>query len=86
MRRLALDRTLASPHPAIADAHRAGLLVGTKTFRPENQFLPRALRNGAGPGPRNPEASVAEIRRYLAAGLNAFFTDDAAFGRRAVDS
>ena len=43
-----------------------------------------ALRQGAA-NARNPEGSVAEIRRYLEAGIDAFFTDDPALGRRAVD-
>ncbi len=34
---------------------------------------------------RNPQGSVAEIRAYLQAGIDAFFTDDPALGRRAVD-
>ena len=66
-------------------AHEAGLLVCTWTFRPENTFLPQDFRNGAGDNARNPEGSVAEIRRYLEAGVDAFFTDDPALGRQAVD-
>jgi len=54
------------------------------TFRPENPFLPPALRQGAA-NARNPQGSVAEIRAYLQAGIDAFFTDDPALGRRAVD-
>jgi glycerophosphoryl diester phosphodiesterase len=69
----------------VADAHRAGLLVGCYTFRPENHFLPADFRNEAGDGARNPDGSVAEIRRYLSEGLDGFFTDDPALGRRAVD-
>ena len=65
-------------------AHKAGLLVCTWTFRPR-QFLPQDFRNGAGDNARNPEGSVAEIRRYLEAGVDAFFTDDPALGRQAVD-
>ena len=76
---------MAAPTGVIAAAHRVGLLVGTYTFRPENHFLPTDLRDGAGDGARNPAGSIAEIRRYLAAGLDAFFTDDPALGRRAVD-
>ena len=33
---------------------------------------------------RNPAGSVAEIRRYLAEGLDGFFTDDPALGRTAI--
>ena len=79
------DGRLGEPRALLAEAHRAGLLVGTWTFRPENRFLPADLRDGAGDGARNPAGSVAEIRRYLAAGVDAFFTDDPAIGRAAVD-
>ncbi len=76
---------LGPPAPIIRDAHAAGLLVRSWTFRPENQFLPADLRSDAGPNARNPKGSVAEIRRYIAAGLDGFFTDDPALGRIAVD-
>jgi glycerophosphoryl diester phosphodiesterase len=79
------DGTLAEPSGLIGAAHRAGLLVGTWTFRPENHFLPTDLRDGAGDGARNPRGSLAEIRRYIAAGIDGFFTDDPALGREAVD-
>ncbi len=78
------DGRLAPPQPIIADAHRAGLLVGAYTFRPEPQFLPASLRQ-CGAALRCESGSVAEIRAYLAAGLDGFFTDDPALGRRAVD-
>lgn len=78
------DGALQAPQPIIADAHRAGLLVGAYTFRPEPQFLPPALRQ-CGAALRCESGSVAEIRAYLAAGLDGFFTDDPGLGRRAVD-
>ncbi|TPD89519.1 glycerophosphodiester phosphodiesterase, partial [Stenotrophomonas maltophilia] len=31
------------------------------------------------------EGSIAEMRAYLATGIDAFFTDDPALGRQAVD-
>jgi glycerophosphoryl diester phosphodiesterase len=79
------NRLAAKPSDLIANAHKAGLLVSTWTFRPENYFLPADLRSSGGDGARNPEGSIAEIRRYLALGLDAFFTDDPAIGRKAVD-
>jgi len=75
---------LGPPTPLITDAHAAGLQVVAYTFRPENPFLPPALRQGNA-NARNPEGSVAEIRAHLQAGIDAFFTDDPALGRRAVD-
>ncbi len=79
------NRLAAKPSDLIANAHKAGLLVSTWTFRPENYFLPADMRSSGGDGARNPEGSIAEIRRYLALGLDAFFTDDPAIGRKAVD-
>ena len=61
------------------------MLVRVWTFRPENRFLAADFRDTAGENARNPAGSVAEIRRYLATGIDGFFTDDPALGRRAVD-
>jgi len=82
---LGADDRLGEARPVIADAHRAGLLVGCYTFRPENQFLAADYRNNAGPNARNPDGSVAEIKRYIAEGLDGFFADDPALGRCAID-
>lgn len=79
------EQKLGAPNTVIADAHRAGLLAGCYTFRPENQFLAADFRDGGAPAARNTAGSLAEIKRYLAEGLDGFFTDDPALGRRAVD-
>jgi glycerophosphoryl diester phosphodiesterase len=76
---------LGEPTSLVRDAHAAGLQVQPYTFRPENQFLPRALWKGEDPRTRNETGSVAEIRAYLKAGIDGFFTDDPAVGRKAVD-
>ena len=55
------------------------------TFRPENYFLARDFQDANGPAARNVAGSVAEIRAYLAAGIDGFFTDDPAIGRQAID-
>lgn len=81
---LAPDGKLAPSPGLVARAHDAGLLVGTWTFRPENRFLAADFRSAAGPDARNPAGSLAEIGRYLAEGLDGFFTDDPAIGRAAV--
>lgn len=73
-----------APTALIADAHAAGLQVVAYSFRPENPFLPPALRAGDA-NARNPDGAVAEMRAYLQAGIDALFTDDPALGRRAVD-
>ncbi|GBQ69909.1 glycerophosphoryl diester phosphodiesterase [Komagataeibacter intermedius NRIC 0521] len=78
------DGAWGTPTSLIDDAHRAGLLVHSYTFRPENRFLPAQLRNDAGDNARNPQGSIAEIRRYLDMGLDGFFTDDPAIGRLAL--
>ncbi len=77
---------LGKPTSFVDDAHKAGLLVRLYTFRPENRFLPAGYRSAAGENARNEAGSVAEIRRYLALGIDGFFTDDPALGRRAVDA
>lgn len=79
------DERLAAPTGLVADAHAAGLLVHPWTFRPENRFLAADFRGPGGPDARHDAGSVAEIRRYLATGIDGFFTDDPALGRRAVD-
>ena len=78
------DGRLAAPRPIVADAHGVGLQVCIWTFRPENRFLAADFRNG-GENERNPAGSLAEIKRYLATGVDSIFTDDPAIGRRAVD-
>ncbi|WP_314101224.1 glycerophosphodiester phosphodiesterase [uncultured Stenotrophomonas sp.] len=81
-----LDATgrLGTPTTLVRDAHAAGLLVVPYTFRPENPFMAAEFRKGEA-NARHPDGSVAEIRAYLATGIDAFFTDDPALGRRAVD-
>ena len=79
------DERLLAPTALVDDAHRAGLLVHTWTFRPENRFLAADFRNGDGDNARNPAGSVAEMRRYLQTGIDGFFSDDTALGRMAVD-
>ncbi|HEY0315745.1 MAG TPA: glycerophosphodiester phosphodiesterase [Sphingomonas sp.] len=81
---LGADGRLAAPSPIVADAHKAGLVVMPWTFRPENYFLAAEFRSDAGDAARNPVGSLAEIRAYLATGIDGFFTDDPAIGRQAV--
>lgn len=80
------DGAWGAPSTLVTDAHRAGLLVHSYTARPENRFLPKQLRNDAGPDARNPAGMIAEVKRYLDLGLDGFFTDDPALGRLAVDT
>jgi glycerophosphoryl diester phosphodiesterase len=78
------DGRLAAPSAVLADAHKAGLVVMPWTFRPENYFLAKDFQSAGGPAARNPAGSVAEIRAYLAAGIDGFFTDDPALGKQAI--
>ncbi|MGF7146651.1 glycerophosphoryl diester phosphodiesterase [Sphingomonas zeicaulis] len=78
------DARLAAHRPLVTDAHRAGLKVMPYTFRPENRFLAADFRDGAGDDARNERGSIAEIRRYLATGIDGFFTDDPAVGLKAL--
>jgi glycerophosphoryl diester phosphodiesterase len=79
------NRMLGVPTALVHDAHAAGLEVHPYTFRPENHFLPPDLWRGVDPRHVNQAGSIAEIRRYLATGIDAFFTDDPAIGRKALD-
>ena len=71
---------LARPSGLVEAAHAAGLLVGTWTFRPENRFIAADFRDSGAPEARNERGSIAEMQRYLATGLDGFFTDDPALG------
>lgn len=71
--------------PLVTEAHAAGLRVYPYTFRPENHFLPPALRAGDDPRARNEAGAIADIRHLLDAGIDGFFSDDVAVGRAAVD-
>ena len=82
---LKFDRLLGTPTSLVHDAHAAGLEVHPYTFRPENYFLPLDLRQGVDPRHVNEAGAIAEIRTYLATGIDAFFTDDPAIGRKALD-
>jgi len=78
------DGNLGSPTDLVSDAHAVGLRVLAYTFRPENVFLPRSLWLGDDPRTRNEAGSIAEIRAHVDAGIDGFFTDDPALGRKAL--
>jgi glycerophosphoryl diester phosphodiesterase len=79
------DGTFAAPTALVGDAHAAGLELHPYTFRPENHFQPRGLWLGSDPRTFNEAGSIAEIRAYLDAGIDGFFTDAPALGRKALD-
>jgi glycerophosphoryl diester phosphodiesterase len=76
--------TLGEPSPVIDDAHEAGLLVHGWTFRRENRFLPFDYRRGTDPNAAGD--MVGEVRAFLAAGMDGFFTDNPDLGVEAAES
>lgn len=73
---------LGKPTSLVADAHAAGLEVHPWTFRPENYFLPLELKSGI--DPRKPGDVDAEIRVFLATGIDGLFSDSTAAAVRAL--
>ena len=72
------DGRLLQPTEVIGDAHRAGLVVHPYTFRVENQFLPLQFRSSS--DPNAPGDLAGELRVFLRAGIDGFFTDNPAIG------
>jgi glycerophosphoryl diester phosphodiesterase len=58
----------------VDDAHAAGLVVHPYTFRAENCFLPLELRSSEDPAEYGDLA--AEVRQFLALGVDGLFTDN----------
>jgi glycerophosphoryl diester phosphodiesterase len=81
---LGANERLGAPTSLINDAHAAGLQVHAYTFRAENRYLPKDLRSSADPNALGD--LQRELRAYLEAGLDGFFTDHADYGVRARDA
>jgi glycerophosphoryl diester phosphodiesterase len=75
-----IAKSLATP-AGVAAAHAVELAVHVWTFRAENEFLPDDLK--VGDVPANYGNLSGEIERYLARGIEGFFTDFPAIGVRA---
>lgn len=73
---------LGQPTRLVSDAHAAGVTVHPFTFRAENNFLPNDLRKGDDPAAHGD--IEAEVRAYLATGIDGLFIDhpDVAVGLR----
>ena len=63
---------------SVAEAHRQRLSVHVWTFRAENEFLPDDLKHGRSPAAHGDLRG--ELARYLALGIDGFFTDFPAIG------
>lgn len=79
------DGTLGQPTALAHDAHAAGLELHPYTFRPENFFLAKNFWQGNDPRTFNEAGLIRQIQAYLDAGIDAFFTDDPAIGRKALE-
>ena len=80
---IGIAKSLATAE-GIAAAHAMDLAVHVWTFRAENEFLPDDLKVGSAPADHGD--LEAEIARYLARGMDGFFTDFPAIGVRARDA
>lgn len=67
------DGTIGASTGLVARAHAVGLAVHPWTFRAENYFLPANLRSGA--DPRTHGDLAAEIRAFIAEGVDGLFAD-----------
>jgi glycerophosphoryl diester phosphodiesterase len=75
---------LGLPTALVRDAHAAGLAVHPWTFRRENYFLPAGQK--AGSDPTKPGDLAAEIKAFVAAGVDGLFSDNSAEARAALDN
>ena len=77
---LVIPRTLignlGTPTTLVADAHKVGLAVHPWTFRRENYFLPLAQKSGV--DPRSIGDVQAEMKAFLATGVDGIFSDNVA--------
>ena len=79
-----VNGNLGTPTALVANAKAAGLAVHIYTLRPENNFLPTALKKAPVTDITVRGDSVTEIQTFLQAGIDGFFTDDSAVGREAI--
>lgn len=75
-------RRLQAPTALIQNAHARGLPVHGWTFRVENQFLPSELARGTSASA--PGDMAAQLRVFIEAGMDGFFTDHPDLGRETL--
>jgi glycerophosphoryl diester phosphodiesterase len=78
------DGALGTPTTLVNDAHAHDLLVHGWTYRAENYFLPTEYQTSADVAAYGDAA--AEIERFLALGLDGFFSDQPDIGVQARDA
>jgi glycerophosphoryl diester phosphodiesterase len=77
------NNALLTPTSIVNDAHAAKLQVHVWTLRAENYFLPKDFQSGSDPAAQGD--LVGEIAKYLATGIDGFFSDHPDLGVRARD-
>lgn len=77
-------RRLLPSTELMKEAHARGLLVHGWTFRAENQFLPSELARGSGPSAKGD--MTAQLRAFIEAGMDGFFTEHPDLGREALST
>ena len=75
-------RRLQAPTALLQNAHARGLPVHGWTFRVENQFLPSELARGTSASA--PGDMAAQLRVFIEAGMDGFFTDHPDLGRETL--
>jgi glycerophosphoryl diester phosphodiesterase len=78
------DGALGTLTTLVDDAHANGLIVHSFTFRAENYFLSTDFQSRTDPAAVGDLS--AEVQRFLALGIDGFFTDHADIGVRARDA
>lgn len=81
---LQAQQLAAEPTPLVAEAHRRGLVVHGWTFRAENSFLPKDFQNSADKAPGALGDMAGQLRRFLATGMDGFFSDQPDLARAAL--
>jgi len=77
----AADNALLTPTSLVNDAHAAGLKVHVWTLRAENYFLPKQFQSN---GDSTTLGDLSgEIKKFLATGIDGFFSDHPDIGVRA---